>query len=275
MDLRIVNTCNNNCLYCLESNLRKLNSKYIDKKYLYDEILKNKDDKITFYGGNPLLHPYLIDIVKFCNKNNYKTIGLLTNSHGIENKIYSLIENGLTDIGIYFNSFNKNNHSKLNGGGLLYGNLLKNLKLLSKTGLNLKIIIHINNINIDNLHNDIFVLNKLYGISNFDFINYFPFDKPYVNKNVLEYEISSKRESIDLFFTVIKKLNLNVFFSKFSMIFFGKFIEFYNLEKGVVNQIGKEDIIRINQENIPFCFKENRCKYCFISDVCEIIKNNK
>jgi molybdenum cofactor biosynthesis enzyme MoaA len=49
MDLRIVNTCNNNCLYCLEKSLRN-NEKYISKDLIFDIISKSKDkENITFY----------------------------------------------------------------------------------------------------------------------------------------------------------------------------------------------------------------------------------
>ncbi|MBT3726698.1 hypothetical protein HOG21_03190 [bacterium] len=49
MDLRIVNTCNNDCLYCLESDLRN-KEKFISKDLLFKEILVEKNrDNITFY----------------------------------------------------------------------------------------------------------------------------------------------------------------------------------------------------------------------------------
>jgi tRNA A37 methylthiotransferase MiaB len=50
MDLRIVNTCNSNCLYCLEQSLRA-KQKYVPKAEIFEEIEKNNSDKvITFYG---------------------------------------------------------------------------------------------------------------------------------------------------------------------------------------------------------------------------------
>jgi pyruvate formate-lyase activating enzyme-like uncharacterized protein len=50
MDLRIVNNCNNDCLYCLEQSLRK-KEKYIDKDYICNLLLNENDKNIlTFYG---------------------------------------------------------------------------------------------------------------------------------------------------------------------------------------------------------------------------------
>jgi pyruvate formate-lyase activating enzyme-like uncharacterized protein len=45
MDIRITNSCNNNCLYCLEQSYRN-KDKFINKKDIFLEIKKNKIDKI-------------------------------------------------------------------------------------------------------------------------------------------------------------------------------------------------------------------------------------
>jgi MoaA/NifB/PqqE/SkfB family radical SAM enzyme len=80
MDLRITNTCNSNCLYCLEQSLRA-KEKHIQKQEVFDEIGKNRDDKIiTFYGGNPLLHPDLKEIIQFSKEQGFESIGILTNT---------------------------------------------------------------------------------------------------------------------------------------------------------------------------------------------------
>ena len=71
MDIRIVNTCNNNCLYCLEQSLRQKN-KYIEYNKIQDILKKSQDSNLTFYGGNPLLHPQLKEIISFAKNNNFK-----------------------------------------------------------------------------------------------------------------------------------------------------------------------------------------------------------
>ena len=51
MDLRIVNTCNNNCLYCLEQVYRN-REKFIDKNIIFREILNSKNKEILNYCEN-------------------------------------------------------------------------------------------------------------------------------------------------------------------------------------------------------------------------------
>lgn len=270
MDLRIVNTCNNNCLYCLEQWLRK-EWKFISKEILFQTIFKDsKRDNITFYWGNPLLHPDILEIVKFSYEHWYKWIGLLSNLFWVNKNILDdFLKNWLTTLWIYFNSFSVKNHELANWWGISYDEYLKNLDIVSKSRLNLKIIVHINKLNISTIAKDILILNKKYGIINFDFVNYFPFDRPYSNKDLLEYDVDLNRVNINLLFKVIKKIDLHVRFVKFDKIFFWGYTEYYNFEYWVLRQIWEEDMDRLNSEELPFCYKENRCSSCFIKDDCK------
>lgn len=270
MDLRIVNTCNNNCLYCLENSLRK-KEKYISKELLFTKILEVKEKKnITFFWWNPLLHPDLAEIINFCYKNWFKWIWILSNTFWLEKvSLSNLIDKWLNTFWVYFNSFNKKNHELVNGWGINYESFLENLKFINESWLFLKMIIHVNNLNIHSIARDVLILREKYWIENFDFVNYFPFDKPYENKKILEYSFSKNKAHIDLLFKVIKKLNLKVNFVKFSKDFFGEYLNFYNYKKGVLEQIWEEDIERLSWDKTPFCFDEKRCNMCFIKDNCK------
>ena len=269
MDIRIVNTCNNNCLYCLEWSLRS-KKKFVSKDLLFSEINKSTDkSNITFYWWNPLLHPDLLEIIDYCYECWFAWIWLLSNTMWINNKyLEQLITKWLFTFWIYFNSFNKKNHELVNGWWVKYEEYLENLKLLAVSWINLKVIIHINKLNIDTIARDVLILREKYWIINFDFVNYFPFDRPYENKELLEYNISESRSSINLLFKVIKKFNLKTNFVKFSKDFFWFYLEFYNYKRWVLNQIWEEDIERFSWTKKPFCLDENRCDNCFIKDNC-------
>ncbi|MFA5917169.1 MAG: radical SAM protein [Candidatus Gracilibacteria bacterium] len=270
MDIRITNSCNNNCLYCLEQSYRN-KDKFINKKDIFLEIKKNKIDKIlNIYGGNPLTHPDINEIILYGRQEGFESIGVLTNTHSLNHKtLDQLINNGLTTLGFYFNSFNESAHNEIVNGGINLQYLLENIEIVKKSGISNKAIIHINNQNIKTVYKDIFVLNKKYGIKNIEFVNYFPFDRPYDNfKNILEYSIIENRIYIDNLFKIIIKNDFKVRFVKFSKDFFGSFIDFYDYENGVLKQIGEEDILRL-RDVLPFCLKEKRCNDCFIKDNCK------
>ena len=83
MDLRIVNTCNNDCLYCLEGSLRK-KEKFISTQEIFQKISEETNkDNITFFWGNPLLHPDFLKIVEFSQSQGFDSIWFLTNGFWI------------------------------------------------------------------------------------------------------------------------------------------------------------------------------------------------
>lgn len=272
MDIRIVNTCNNNCLYCLEQEYRNREA-FRAVEDITMEIQNNPQrDMITFYGWNPLLHPKLIDIIWFCKNLWFSSIGILSNTWWLSDSyLRELIDTWLTSFGFYFHTFNQNRHAIIVNSGISYSELIVNIKTLHKSSLSLKAVVHINRLNIDGLYRDVANLYASYGINTFEFINYFPFDRPYEKYHtLLGYNIIEKRKCINALLKVIKKLNLRANFVKFSSIFFPVDDKYYNFQKWILDQIGQEDIIRLSplQKDPPFCFTEKRCSWCFIRDNC-------
>ncbi len=277
MDIRIVNTCNNDCLYCLEQSYRTRDPS-ISLEILYAELAGNLDrDSLTFYGWNPLLHPHIEEIMNHARTLGYKSLGILSNTGWLSPSLLEqLVWAWLSTFWVYFHTFHEWYHDLITGSGIPYRVLLQNLELLAHSSLQVRIIIHINGITINSVYRDIVLLYKNYWIQNFEFVNYFPFDRPYEKyKSLLHYDIAEKREKIDTLFKVIKKLNLRTNFVKFSRDFFWEFDTYYNYEKGILAQIGEEDISRLNTKDDmpPFCFEEKRCPACFIKDNCKFYGN--
>jgi len=272
MDLRIVNTCNNDCLYCLEQEYRD-KEKFISFEVILKKLKENKDKKITFYWWNPLLHPDIEKIVLYAKNYWYESIGLLTNTQSLNIKLLKeLINNWLQTIWFYFNTFDEKKHDIIVNNGIKLEQLLNNIELMKESWILYKSIIHINLQNIKTLYKDIIILNKKYKVENFEFINYFPFDRPYEKyKDMLRYNIKDNQIYINTIFKVIEKLGLKVRFIKFSKDFFGKNKKYYDYENWILWQIWDEDIDRLNIKE-PFCLRENRCDSCFIKDCCEEYK---
>lgn len=272
MDIRIVNTCNNNCSYCLEQSLRK-KEKFIKKEIIFNLLDKEKDKHfLWFFWWNPLLHPDLIEIIKYAKNIWFKNIWLLTNSFLLEKiNLLELKKYWLNTFWIYFNSFDKERHNLIVGeNGIKLNKILENILFLKNNDFFVKIIININKQNINILYKDIFILNKKFWVNNFEFINYHPFDRPYGKyKDILKYRFLENRAYIDNLFRVIKKLQLIVNFVKFSKDFFWEYKEFYNFQKWILDQIWEEDLEILNWTDNPFCKKEKRCDSCFLKIKCK------
>lgn len=268
MDLRIVNTCNNNCLYCLEQSLRK-KEKFIDKYSIFDTLCNTENkDILSFYWWNPILHPDLLEIISYAKKIWFNSISILTNTYGLEETyIDKLIYAWINSVSVYFNCFSSARHNLITQGGIPIDKLLRNISLLNNRQLISKVIIHINKYNIDIIYKDIVVLFTKYKVTKIDFVNYFPFDRPYDSyKESLQYDILYNRGYIDKMLKVLMKLNIDTTFLKFRKDFFWVFQSFYDFDTGIKKQISEEDFIRIRWWNHPICYEKDRCWSCFIQD---------
>ena len=273
MDIRIVNTCDSNCLYCLEQSLRQKDY-FLDIQSIFKSLKKSKNKNVlSFYGWNPLLHPELEKIILWSHNYGFENISILTNTLWLsKSKLEKFIKNGLTGMSFYFHSFSTQQHNIAVQSWISLKKLLDNIKIIQKSGLSYKAIIHINGNNISDIQKNIIILYTYFWVRKFDFINYFPFDRPYdVYKDMLEYDIYENRENIDKILKIINKLNSEVKFLKFSKDFFWDNTQYYFKKEGILDQVWSEDKERLRQRT-PFCYTEKRCESCFIKDICDFYK---
>lgn len=106
MNISICNVCNNNCSYCFQS----LYNNKGDKKFItlehYQELLNfinffNNDNYIRIIGGEPTLHPQIIDILELTKQNGYIPL-LITNLSCNLNLLKQIIN--LKDIVLFINA---------------------------------------------------------------------------------------------------------------------------------------------------------------------------
>lgn len=216
MDLRIVNTCNNDCLFCLEQAYRK-KIKFIKKEKIF-EILEQEENKeiLCFYGWNPLLHPDLEEIIIFARHIWFKNISLLTNTFWVEENFFKNLKNAwLTGISFYFNSFSEEKQKFLTNSQNSVNNLLKNILLLKKNNFQIKCIIHINKQNIDETPKNILILNQKFWIKNFEFVKYYIVSRAKNFREFLEFENGKEKIFFEKIEKISKKLNLQINFKKF------------------------------------------------------------
>ncbi|MBP5288009.1 MAG: radical SAM protein [Elusimicrobiales bacterium] len=81
VDIKITFKCNNHCDFCAQGNKRdtvtQLTQEQVEKDLL--DAASKGSDGVTFTGGEPTLHPQLLDFVKFAREHGYKNIQIQTN----------------------------------------------------------------------------------------------------------------------------------------------------------------------------------------------------
>jgi organic radical activating enzyme len=98
VNLLLTNLCNRACHYCCLSGWvtrNKETAQYLSLKDL-DEIIRwlwnIKVNKVQLMGGEPMLHPHLLEIVAKLTKNNIQVLQILTNGLG-STELYQKIDN--------------------------------------------------------------------------------------------------------------------------------------------------------------------------------------
>ncbi len=119
--IEITSKCNRNCPYCYnDSNAKGI---YLSKELifnLFDLCYKKKINQVTISGGEPFLHPNIIELVNYANQKNIycrivtnlsvcsyeQLLGLIKNGNFIQVTLDSVVAKKHDDLRGY-NSFNK------------------------------------------------------------------------------------------------------------------------------------------------------------------------
>ena len=170
--IEITNKCPFNCIFC-SSNSNILKNSFIDKKKVINIIKDAKDlgfEIIQLSGGEPFLHPNIIDFIDYVLENDLfleiYTCGSISQDRNylpIPEKIIRRYANHPNLTFRYnFQTINMKNFEKLTGSSFGLNNLITSIKTCKK--YNIKIEVHIvpNCLNIKDLENTIdFLINDL------------------------------------------------------------------------------------------------------------------
>lgn len=137
--ISIISSCNMRCVYCHNEGNKKLSmlstndiKKIIDSAY--DLGMKN----VRLTGGEPLIHPQILEICKMLSEEYGLKVGINTNCIEIE-KILNLIENDWIDRVIVGLDFYDNRVSKQSPTGKSSKEILENILKIKNKGCDVSI----------------------------------------------------------------------------------------------------------------------------------------
>ena len=109
--ISLTDKCNLRCVYCMpedkvyENNLINDTLSLNDYKFIINGLAQVGIKKIKFTGGEPLLYPHLIELIKYAYNNcNIGDISISTNGIGLNEIAYELKQSGLKTVNINLNS---------------------------------------------------------------------------------------------------------------------------------------------------------------------------
>ena len=122
--------CNLSCRLCANKDIAPEEKQDMDMglfKKIIDEIRQYGPRVNLFHRGEPLLHPQIAEMVKYCRENHLKT-SIHTNAVALSKELSEgLIRASLDNISFSFDGYSKNTYEK-NRVGAVYENTLENIK---------------------------------------------------------------------------------------------------------------------------------------------------
>lgn len=140
----LTDKCNLRCVYCMIDDI-KFEKSYTDDELSFDDykfFIKSLADigvrKIRFAGGEPLLYPKLIELIKYSYLAGIDDIEISTNGIGLYEIASDLKHNGLTTVEIVISSLKEYKFKEITRGGQLT-NVLKSINKCLSVGIKVKI----------------------------------------------------------------------------------------------------------------------------------------
>ena len=173
--ISLTDKCNLRCVYCMpedkvyENNLINNNLSFNDYKFIINALAQVGISKIKFTGGEPLLYPHLIDLIKYTyNECNIEDISISTNGIGLNEIAYELKKSGLKSVNISLDSLKSYKYKSITRNGNLT-DVLKSINRCLELGIKVKInCVVIKGFNDDEIYDFI------------DMANYYPVDVRFI-----------------------------------------------------------------------------------------------
>ena len=232
VQIEVTNRCNLNCKMCQRKyfNLRYEDISFEFFKKIVDK-LKGVEEIILTGWGEPLIHPKLFDMIKYCKRKKFKT-RLTTNGLLLTSKMRKkLIKSNLDSITFSIDSIDKNVLAHFNKSSL------KNLEELIKLRKGKKPRIIIQSTLHKNKEEDIYDIIKYASKVGVDSINLARLDLRF-NRKLKRPTIIEEKKLLKNIEKISKELKIQVNYSPFAM-FTGFNRNMYKLFRKSFHRFGK------------------------------------
>lgn len=157
--ISLTDKCNLSCIYCMPSGFRFKDSdinkdmSFDDYKNLIKRFSKMGISKVRFTGGEPLIYPYLDELINYTKEIcGIDDICITTNAIGLEERIKKLKDSGLKKVNISLDSLDEKKYRNITRGGSLK-QVLESIDECLKLGIWVKInCVVIKNLNDDEIY---------------------------------------------------------------------------------------------------------------------------
>ena len=271
--ISITGRCNNNCLFCLDSDRPDKAHKPYDA--VADEIKSNagKFQRLVISGGEPTIHPDIVKFVKLAKDCRYQKVQIITNGRMLSYRTFlrDMVHAGLDEITFSIHGRDANQHDLLTNS---YGSF----EQINKAVMNAReypgLIINADICLTGIVQEDIFEIVKfVHDCLKIDEINIMymlPQGNAWKNKERI---ICNPEISIPYIRQVIKYCEANhvvLWLSRFPARYLEGYERYIQDEKKLSDDIvGMKDVLFATSD--PYCIGSEKCRYCPVNLVCKDI----
>ncbi|MBU1102909.1 radical SAM protein [Patescibacteria group bacterium] len=271
--VRLTRVCNNNCLFCLDKDSQ--NGTVTPFSQIVKDLKKGYQEgasRAILSGGDPTLHPRLLEIIKKAKMIGYQHIQLITNGRMLayENFTRGLKQAGLDEITLSLHSHLRKPFEEMTQ---VKGSYLQSMRGL-QNALNYRFIVSIdiviNKINLGTLKDTLKFFIK-FGVTEFDLLHPIPFGNAWRNKDKIFYSVAKAKKYLDKAFELSKNRDLFIWTNRLPAVFLEGHEELIQHPIKLKDEIknrekGLKNYLKIGQP--LFCFG-GRCSYCFLEEFCQ------
>jgi len=278
--VRLTRACNNRCLFCHDKEAQ--NGTNIPFQQIHKELIEGKKQNATravLSGGDPTLHPKLMEIIAFAKKTRYSHIQLITNGRmfAYNNFLDKAISEGLDEITFSVHGHTEKLHDRLTGIPGSFNQTLNGLKnALAKNKLIVSVDIVVNKLNVKFLEQTLHHFIGL-GVREFDLLQVMPFGRAWDNRGDMLFNPARYSAHLKKAFDLSLTPGLYIWTNRFRPEYLGGFRHLIQPSLKMLDEIkGREAIFNafLRKGQKISCFGK-KCRFCFLKSFCSDLHNYK
>ena len=268
--IEITQKCNFRCIHCYEGEKIQKDMNFDDIKYCIDELHRNGIKKLQIIGGEPLLHPQIIQILKYCI-GKFEEFSIFTNGSYITDEICEQLKQLNAIVYVSLHSDVDSEFNKITCTKNMLPKVMSNIEKMRKTNTNLVLKrVKVKNVSVsleyESMQADLNGFPILVGNANID-----QYDDEMLKHKLITEETFTKLLDVD---SVITNMKFQYCFSK--KVYIDVNLDVYpcilerrkkhgNLLNTKFENILNESICKCTKDSIDDC---KNCEYRYACNTC-------
>ncbi len=274
--LRTTKRCNNHCIFCHDSEVQ--NGEIIGTETLKKEIKSAFDSgytRLILSGGEPTIHPDIIELIKFAKKSGFRWIQIISNGRMFAYPDFTsrAVLSGLNEVTISFHSHIERTADRLTDIKGSFRQTIKGIENLKRHNIVISIDIVLNRLNLKHLRDTIAFFFTRYKIAEFDLLHLTPFGRSLENYEILKVNPKEEKRALKEAIGYAKENNIVVWTNRVPPNILEGNEEYIQDPHKIMDEIyGRSEIFgKYLNLGVLECRSIKRCEDCFVREFCEFL----